>query len=315
MLLHDPVTACPHFSGEAVLPPQIAEAATVVPIPSLEEAARTFSSGLEMGLDEVDQRMRASYTHVVGLFGFYDAGKTSLLISLYLRSVAALLSSRFSFAGSNTISGFEQRAVRVRQWSKGALPDQLADHTSGDQRQAAFLHVALMDHEDGDMRKHLLLNDVPGEWTKKLVDSSQSAARWDFIQRADTVLIVLDGPLYAGSAKHVELQRSQHLLERLSEVLALRKSIPIAFVVSKSDLINGIVPPLIHELKNYAESLGFRPSIFQCVAFSSNPEVVQSGAGLEELVKFVFDSPELKPSESPRKTNSDRFFQRFGMVD
>ena len=104
---------CPHFSARAAGGEQ-------PETPSVEEAqthrtsgpGRRFHPGLELGLKEVLPVTRARYARLVGILGPSNAGKTCLLTSLYLQATHGLLLPEFRFAGSQTIQGFELRALR-----------------------------------------------------------------------------------------------------------------------------------------------------------------------------------------------------------
>jgi hypothetical protein len=132
---------------------------------------RQFHPGRELGLEDALAVTRARYGHLVGLLGPSNAGKTCFLTSLYLQACPGMLSPDFRFAGSLTIQGFELRARRLRTWTKGSLPEQLADHTVlADPRKAAFMHVSLDRPADPGKRVELLISDLPGEWSSELIN-------------------------------------------------------------------------------------------------------------------------------------------------
>lgn len=307
--------ACPNVVAE-----DGTSASTTVPtgarvaVPVAGSAARTFHSGLELGVADSAELMRGRYAHVIGIVGSYDAGKTCFLLSLYLLAANGLLSPKYSFAGSATLEGFEQRAHRVRRWNKGALPAQLADHTIlADARQAAFLHLALR-NSDGE-RSDLLLTDLPGEWSNDLVDRAATADRWRFLRRADGVILVIDGPLFMGPQRHSELQRAKHLLSRLVGSVGLDKSLPVVVLVSKCDLIKMQRPPLVDDLAQHAKDLGLSVEVVLSAAFSSTPETTANGTGvLTAIEAAVRREPAHAPPRPAYAPLPGRFFHRFGSV-
>ena len=178
---------------------------------------------------------RANYCHLIGILGAWDAGKTCFLLSLYLMATRGKLPKGWRFAGSLTLEGFEDRARRLRAWKSGALPMQLADHTMlADTRYAALLHLALREGRDG-RRIDLLFTDLPGEWSKTLVDSANAAARFEFLKRADGIILVVDGFALTTSFRNVEIQRCKHLLERLKANVGVDPSTPMTVLISKGD--------------------------------------------------------------------------------
>ncbi|MEZ4447896.1 MAG: hypothetical protein R3B09_00365 [Nannocystaceae bacterium] len=284
MLSIDDVVTCPNFRS-ADNPDQ--NTLTVADQPAAE-FVRTFPNGLEIGTAEAGELMRAHYSHVVGILGSTNAGKTCFLVSLYLIASGGGLPQRYIFAGSETLPGFEARARKLRAWRGGDLPDQLADHTSVEARRPGFLHLALRDTHRANKKYNLLLADLPGEWSKNLIDRAEAAARLRFLQRADGVIIVVDGTLLASrTTRHTEIQRSKLLLERLSTSVGVSTSVPLVLLVSKYDEIGNALPPIIHELAECATARGFHPTIVTCAAFSRAPAIVPNGHGVMEAIECV----------------------------
>ena len=278
--------SCPHFIPGPGRQPAV-EGPVSAAFSQRGPAARLFPAGLELGVDDVGEIMRARYAHVIGVLGSWDAGKTCFLLSLYIMASRGALPPTHIFAGSQTLPGFEARARRLRKWEGGPLPDQLADHTSlADPRQPAFLHISLGE-TGGSKRIHdLVLTDLPGEWSTALVDRASTANRFAFLRRADGIIVVMDGPLLASSSRHSELQRNKHLMERLVESVGVDTSAPLVLLVSKCDQLQGYRPGVIDEMESHARSLGFMPEVVLCSAFSRNKDV-PSGLGVFEAIAKV----------------------------
>ncbi len=296
LLSHSELNTCPNFralnsrdeAAEQALTPE-----TTDPLPLPGSAARRFSPGLELGTEDAAEIMQARYAYLVGVLGAWDAGKTCFLLSLYLMASRGALPPTYRFAGSQTLPGFEARARRIRKWKGGPLPEQLADHTSlADPRQPAFLHLALRETGGAKRLFDVMLTDLPGEWSKNLVDRAATADRFTFLRRADGIIVVVDGPLLNSKSRHSELQRSKHLLERLVQSVGVETTTPLVLLVSKCDKLELKRPEAIGELEAHAKSLGFNPEIVLCAAFSSTPETVANGLGVfEALEKILAHSP------------------------
>lgn len=296
LLSHTPPTACPNFEPTSEIPtpderlpeepPDGPASAQTIP---MARSQRVFHTGLELGSDDTLMVSRASYCHLVGILGATDAGKTCYLLSLYLKAARGELPDGHQFAGSLTLKGFEERARLLRSWEGGPLPTRLAEHTSlSDSRQAALLHLGLRQGNRG-RRVDLLLTDLPGEWSRTLVDSAATAGRFEFLKRADGILLVVDGEALTTSRRLVELRRTKHLMERLRGNVGIAATTPLTILISKGDKIQMQRPPAIDELLGHAAGLGLDADAVLTAAFSYDPEV-PSGTGVFEALQRIIQS-------------------------
>ena len=123
--------------------------------------------------------------------------------------------------GVLTLQGFEERARGLRNWSDGKLPDQLVAHTHlQDLRQPAFMHLCLNRNIKDRKFVDLLLTDLPGEWTDNLIKSARGIVAFEFLQRANEILYVIDGPqLMNKETKNLEIYNATVAFDRLIENL------------------------------------------------------------------------------------------------
>lgn len=250
-----------------------------------ESAERTFHAGSELGTLDVLEVSSGSYAHVVGLLGPYRAGKTCFLLSLYLMASRQLLPEGYLFRRSLTLQGFEDRAHRLREWRGGPLPEKLADHTIlADDRRPGFVHLGFVRHGEPI---ELFLSDLPGEWTTDLMDRADTAVRWEFLKRADGIIVVFDGTELTGTDRFVQVTGAQHLFQRFKETLGIPTDIPLVILVSKADEIEMQKPEVLDEIERSARELGFRPRVILCASFSRKPEVVANGQGVVSAIEHI----------------------------
>jgi GTPase SAR1 family protein len=321
LISHPDPLSCPHFrSGSDVV-----EYSTEVPEVEATESigdeevlpiitiGRTFHQGIELGADDAVEIMRARYSHLIGVLGSTDAGKTCLLSSLYLMASGGTLPAGYQFAGSLTLQAFEDRARGLREWEKGALPSQLVGHTVlAHPRQPSLLHLAIQEKATNRRRVDLLLTDLPGEWTDNLVLRAANSPSFEFLRRADGIIIVVDGKLLVSDQKFVEVQRIRQFIERLSTDVGIGRDVPFVLLISKSDEIAMQMPEGAIELKEYLESLGYRATAVSAAAFSRLPKEIRSGTGVFEAIETLINSEPIDQSGSiPPATSTDRSFQRF----
>jgi len=266
---------------------------------------RTFHTGSELGTSDMLQVSSGSYTHIVGLMGSYNAGKTCFLLSLYLMASRQLLPKGYLFRRSLTLQGFEDRARKLREWRGGPLPQELADHTSlADERRPGFLHLGIAKNEE---RIDLLLSDLPGEWTTSLINRAETAKRWEFLKRADGIIVVLDGVELIGNNRFVHVTDAKHLLHRLKDTLRIPIDIPFVILVSKADEIQMEEPAVLGEIKQSAVELGLAPKVILCASFSRKPDVVPNGVGVVDAVEHIITGTLRKPYINWEDLRPDRY--------
>jgi hypothetical protein len=284
--LHNP-SECPNATTAT------SAAGTEKPTTTLPVAARKFPPATELGIRDALTITGGRYAHLVAVLGATDAGKTCMLNALYLLALHAGLLPRFRFAGSLTLAGFELRTRRLRKWQKGQLPGQLAEHTStshADPRNPGLLHLALSDMQNGNRRVELLLTDLPGEWTTGLIKQSQTSDKFAFLQRADGLVIAVDGPkLLDAGQKHVELLNLRQLIDRLADKVNLNRATPVFIAVCKGDEAGLAVPQGLDEIVEHARSKGFGAHAVVIASFSRKPKEVENGHGIRELVEAIID--------------------------
>jgi len=302
--LHEP-TECPNANGATAAPPTEKPA-------SGKPAARVFPPATELGLKDALAIMQGGYVHLIAILGATDAGKTCMLNALYLLASHAGLSPRFQFAGSLTLTGFELRTRHLRKWEKGQLPDQLAEHTThADPRNPGLLHLALSDSKQASRRIELLLTDLPGEWTTGLIKQVQSAERFEFLQRADGLVIAVDSKrLWNVNQKNAELLSLEHLVDRLADAVKLDRQIPLYFVACKADASGVEIPPGLETVVAYAQGKGYAAQSVAVASFSRRPEDVANGYGIQSLVEAIIDYQPPKTARPVIRPEPTRSFGR-----
>jgi hypothetical protein len=299
---HDNPAECPHASAG------VASAIESASLP----VVRRFHAGHELGLRDALTVSRARYAHLVALLGVSDAGKTCFLTSLYLNACHGLLAPDYRFAGSLTLQGLELRARGLRSWNKdGSLPEQVTEHTAlADPRTPAFVHLALDSSSSTHKRIELLLSDLPGEWTSQLVDRADKSSKFDFVARADSVMIALHGPrLAANATKHQDVAMTKQLFERLKQNVNLGTDIPIVLLVTRIDELNGDVPDCMRDLERHARDVGYLTKTIGVASISRFPKRIVNGTGVREAVHALLaaapgmrQSPHVDFGEKPMRS-------------
>lgn len=310
VLGNDP-SACANIQvdEDRVADPQVAE--LLEPVLGSPESNPTFPHSASLGLTDVDILMARERSHIIGILGFPDSGKTACLVSLYLSLANGKLDG-FSFADSKSLMAFDELSRGARDWPDG-VPDQMTAHTEvKDARTAGFLHLKLFREADGE-KLNIFLPDLPGEWSDLLIDKNQTE-RLSFLKSAAYIWVMVDGSnLRELISGRTTTHRTKLLLARLVEML--KPHLPsIRLVITRMD--SG--PPkenFIAEIKANAIKLGIVLEIDYIASFSNNPDVTPS-SGISALILKTLSlnlSERIFWPNDPSKFGSERQMLKFGM--
>ena len=238
-----------------------------------------FSPSVALGLNQVRALMSKEYCYVIGLLGEPDSGKTACLVSLYLLLAKNRLRG-FRFADSKSLVALDELSRGARSW-EGGMPDQITAHTERvDGRSAGFFHVRLsreLDHT----QLHLVVPDLPGEWTTGLIESNRTD-RLRFLRSADVIWLMVDGRALADSEQRLSaIHRTKLLIDRL--VASLSPRIPaLHIVVSRHDLAKPSMETL-EQIRRHGEHRKLELRVDR-IASVSEVEEIQPGSGIADLL-------------------------------
>lgn len=251
------------------------------PVLQRPTGSASFPSSHTLGPEVISGMMASRYVTVVGILGDPDSGKTACLASIYLLVSNAMLEG-WAFADSRSLMGFEDIARGARDWNAGNPPDQMTVHTEmSDDRRPGFLHLRLVRKSDG-RRVDLALPDLPGEWTTKLVASTQSD-RLEFMKAAEAIWVVLDGRALADKERRQALiWRVGQLAERLKTLFDGRPPRVVVVVTHRDD--GELAEVASSRLTAELDRRGVEASILQVAPFSDHEEVVKGGFGISDLI-------------------------------
>lgn len=278
--------------------------------PVLEAPAETpsFPHSRTLAPSTVNGLMKNRYVTVVGILGDPESGKTACLASLYLLVSSGQLPG-WDFADSRSLMGLEEIARGARVWSEGHPPEQMTLHTEmSDDRQPGFLHLRLRRQSDGRV-VDLALPDLPGEWTKDLIRTSQ-VDRFSFLQAADVLWLVLDGrKLENRELRQGTITRLGQLAGRLKGLVQTQMPEMIVVLTHRDS-----AEPSAEVLARLADELAkheVTATVLQVAPFSDNDET-PPGFGIASLIDHsASDAKSPAPFWPTSPANlSDRSFQK-----
>jgi hypothetical protein len=178
----------------------------------------TFPASRTLGISQVNAMMEERPTCLVGIVGLAGAGKTAALVSAYLMLAKGQFEG-FSYADSETLRAFEEIARASRTWDKGNPPEHITSHTTlSNDREAGFLHLRLRRDADGRLFD-ILLPDLPGEWSRALIDRKDED-RLSFLGAASVIWLMVDGRQFTDAGRVANARyRATLLIERLADLL------------------------------------------------------------------------------------------------
>jgi hypothetical protein len=241
----------------------------------------TLPPSRTLDIDQANAMMVARQTCMIGIVGLPGAGKTACLVSAYLLLAKGEFEG-FSFADSATLRAFEEIARGSRMWVKGNPPEQITAHTTlSNDREAGFLHLRLRRDGDGKLFD-LLLPDLPGEWSKELIDLN-NGERLAFLQSSSVIWFMVDGRQFANEgAVAYARYRASLLIERLAELLGEHR--PRILLVPTWHDAGAFPAAEVDGLFAIAKRLGFDIEMAPIASFSWNV-AVQPGEGVAKLVE------------------------------
>lgn len=256
-------------------------------------------SSLTMGLEDAASLMARRHTTMVGILGLPDSGKTACLVSAYLLLARGGFHG-YDYADSGSLMAFEQIARGSRFWAKGDEPGRLTAHTEmADDRQAGFLHLRLRRHVDGRFFD-MLMPDLPGEWSKALIDKADGG-RFAFLGSASVIWLMVDGRAFANpQKKRYATYRAEMLVERLSAILPTPR--PRVILVPSWRDIGEFPVDAFHSIGEEGRRHGMQIALAPIASFSFGQ--VPPGSGVASLIDITLNhnrpSPDFWPDDLGR---------------
>lgn len=286
-LLNYEPNKCPHrFSGnEEVISDDtsLTDEESVLPVSTV---STRFPPSAVLGMNDVRTLMGKEYCRIIGLLGAPSAGKTACLVSLYLL-LAHNRVDDFIFADSKSLTAIDELSRGARRWH-GGMPEQMTLHTElRDSRSAGLLHFKLNRKSDGS-RFHLLIPDLPGEWTNDLIDNNRTD-RLRFLRAADAIWVMVDGRTLINKVQRLgAIHRANVLINRIAALFS--SEIPtVRLVVTHLDL-GKPADMSLQKLREQAAQDGIDLSISHIASFSKNQEI-PAGAGISNLISQTVAGP------------------------
>lgn len=286
------LTACPNY-GKAVVEIEKVEKDDVDEVSSSSTISLPVAS--KLAVSAAKRLLRQNKCKVIAIIGPHDAGKTSLIASMYDLFQEGPVNG-VEFASSSTLHAFEEACHDARAASERGIP-----HIGRTPRgKIEFYHLGVREGAAAD-GVTLILGDRAGETYSEAADNVSTAHEFCEVARADIITILVDGERLLDSGERHNVRSDIELIvQALIEANIVLRIPKVALVLTKMDSVkvSRHMERVERDFDLLLKSLLSKSdSHFLCiepfkVAASPKQEGVKRGTGLPELLNFWLLSPE-----------------------
>ena len=315
---HDPVDSCPNFgthSSPEKIEKKIASEQDSLENPTETQERLKLPTGQPFSQRDIDAFLLQKPGRLVAIVGDTSCGKTTLLCSIYDRFLRGAFAKR-TFAGSATLTAFEQIAHRSRAVSGAMAPDTERTFLS---QGLQFYHLATASESQPGTAIHLFVSDRAGESYRSGMDRPDELASLSELQLARVIVLLVDGArLVLPEEKHEVLDSVRALVRSLVDSGTASETQHLQIVLTKRDEVerSGHATELIKEVQEVVERLqrAFGAS-FASISFletsARDPKMdYQPAHGCGELFQTWINVVDPKPRTVPPSLKLEKHFDR-----
>lgn len=305
---------CSHYGH----PPDVTDASLEGETEVVQDAGISLPGAGTLTPTDASRLLRAGNARVVAMIGPSDAGKTSLIASLYDLLQEGPVNG-LDFARSLTLHAFEQTCHDARAASRRGTPH-INRTPLGEVR---FYHLELGGGPLGD-RLALVLGDRAGEDYRNAADDISAVDTFLEIKRADSLTVLIDGQrLLHNGMRHNVRSEICMMLQALVDGGAVSSGQRLALVLTKLDMVQQSVlrqradADFCGILARIQSLFGQVFSAIQAFSVAASPktEAVARGTGVIELLSFWLEPSCSVPVVGRERPVFERAYARLTVVD
>jgi hypothetical protein len=308
------IDSCPHYGHAAGaiddwgVGEEVSAVTTVLALPSADTLTPS----------EVGHVLRAGDARIIAIIGPTDAGKTSLIASLYDLFQEAPIDG-VEFARSLSLHAFERACHDARAASRRSTP-----HMNRTPRgEVRFYHLDIGGGAAGDGLT-LALGDRAGEEYREAADNPSVTPAFPEIRRADSLTLLVDGErLVDPGARHNLRADLIMIVQGLIDGGALTGGQRLALVLTKLDVVqlssenSRAKTDFSHLFGDFRRLFGNIFSTIQAFEIAASPksDAVPRGTGIPAMLLFWLTPAKPAPTRVPRRPAFRRLFARLRPLD
>ncbi len=199
------------------------------------DKSELLPSGEQLGVSEAVSILCAGPGRVIAPVGPTESGKTTLIAAFYEMFQKGPFGG-FHFAGSHTLVAFERtvhRAARAASGQRSPATERTPFGTP-----LGFYHMRLGDNRG---KWELLFSDRAGEDYLSLVDNPSESTGFSELQRADFIVLLVNGERLLDARRHNTVHQAKMLLQGMNDAGCLSPGQEVQVVLTKWDLVVGHV--------------------------------------------------------------------------
>lgn len=264
-------------------------------IQQLDDNVIVLPSGEALSMSEIYPISATENSKFVVMIGATGSGKTTLISFLYQIFLSPSRIKGYYFAGSKTLSAFEERSFYSRTVSYEATPDTIRTPRGLSNN---ILHIRILKKETSEIT-NLLLADISGEDYESVIGNTYAAKEsFPIVSYAKSVVVLLDGNKLIKPRDRIDtIQQTIHLLKTFADSKLIRDDADIFLVISKFDLIksrndkelltriNEITDKISEQVPNICNKL----KLIKTAAMPNDENVVDIGYGVEDLLSCLLN--------------------------
>lgn len=306
---------CPHF-GQT--PSRVTKDETTPAVSKAFEERVRLPSASTLTIADAAKLLRAGDVRIIAIIGPKDAGKTSLIASLYDLFQEGPVSG-VEFARSRTLHAFEQTCHDARAASRRNVPH-INRTPLGEVR---FYHLDLGCGPTGESLA-LAMGDRAGEEYRNATDDTTLVSGFPEVRRADSLTLLVDGSrLVDNGGRHNLRSEITMIVQSLVDGDAVQPGQRLAVVLTKIDSVQAS-PRDKRAESDFANLLSSLKQLFGHVfstiesfkvAASPKTDAMPRGTGVPELLMFWLKRAVVTPTAPPSKPSFERAFARLQPLD
>jgi len=276
-----------------------------------------FAAGTKLTMRDATALLRCRSCNVIAIVGPYDAGKTSLVASLYDLFQSGPIQSA-EFVASQTLHALEMASHHSRIASGRAKPDSERTPVG----KAGFYHLDIVPYQQANVVT-LLLGDRAGEEYRSAGDEVDLAGEFPELSRADVITLLADGErLVDLETRHNVPTQIEGMLRAFIEAGVTATTQSVAVVLTKLDAVNGSdqaktvhahFDALLERLRTRYGQYFAAVEPFE-VAAAPRVEGVPRGTGMADLLTFWLSKPLVRPTPVGTSWNPDLPTRAIGRI-